>query len=86
MQASTEPEVTTVTVRKITIRRDGQKLLLNDGRDGKINTGSVPTAKAFLRFMAARPIKEGEGLQPWLTRCVRDYEAAVWVRLGKGRR
>lgn len=65
------------------VRRDGQKLLLNDGRDGKIDTKSVPTAKALLRFMAAR---QTEGLQSWLLRCVEDYKAAVWVRLGRGRR
>lgn len=76
----------TVQVRKITIRRDGQRLLLNDGRDGNIDTKSVPTAKALLRFMAARPIGETEGLQSWLLRCVEDYKAAVWVRLGRGRR
>lgn len=81
-----EDTALTVTVRKITIRRDGQKLLLNDGRDGKIDTKSVPTAKALMRFMAARPIGETEGLQPWLLRVVEDYKAAVWVRLGRGRR
>jgi len=76
----------TVNAGRYTLRRDGQRLTINDGSDGTINTGSVPTAKALLRFMAFRPIKEGEVLQSWLTRCVKDYEAAVWVRLGKGRR
>lgn len=76
----------TVTVRKITIRRDGQKLLLNDGRDGRIDTGSVPAAKGFLRFAAAREPREGEGIQAYLLRVTEDYKAAIWVRLGKGRR
>lgn len=74
------------TVGRYTLRRDGQKILLNDGRDGRVDTGSVPTAKAFLRFAAARPVRENEGIQAYLTRVLEDYRAAVWVRLGRGRR
>jgi len=75
-----------VTAGRYTLRRDGQKILLNDGRDGRIDTGSVPAAKGFLRFASARPVRENEGIQAYLTRVLEDYRAAVWVRLGRGRR
>lgn len=73
-------------VPRVTLRRDGQKILINDGHAGRIDTGSVTTAKALLRFAEARPVREGEGLQTYLLRVLEDYKAAVWVRLGRGRR
>lgn len=86
MQEESPPAHRTVTAGRYTLRRDGQKILLNDGRDGRIDTGSVPAAKGFLRFAAAREPREGEGIQAYLTRVLEDYRAAVWVRLGRGRR
>ena len=77
----------------ITVKRKGQKIevwgtrgLGIASREAEVKCGSVPAAKALLRFMEARPIGQGEGLEAWIQRCAQDYERAVWVRLGKGSR
>ena len=82
-----------VTDLTLTVKRKGQKIevwgMRGVGiarREAEVKCGSVPAAKALLRFMEARPIGQGEGLEAWIQRCARDYERAVWVRLGKGSR
>ena len=68
------------------VRRDGANVLLNDGRAGRIPCGTDTAAKALFDFMVARPARGSESIRSWVARCVADYEAAIWVRLGKGRR
>lgn len=68
------------------VRRDGPTILLNDGRAGSIPCGTESAARALFAFMVARPARGSETIRSWVTRCVADYEASVWVRLGRGRR
>ncbi|MCH9836375.1 hypothetical protein K0U83_11970 [bacterium] len=68
------------------IRRDGADLTLNDGRAGRIPCGTETTAQALLDFMVGRPARGSESIRSWVSRCVADYEAAVWARIERGSR
>jgi hypothetical protein len=69
----------------LTIRRDGATVLLNDGRAGRIPCGTESAAKALHDFMTARPARGSETIHSWVSRCVADYEAAVWARIERDR-
>ena len=68
------------------VRREGPTVLLNDGRASRIPCGTETAAQALFDFMVDRPARGSESIRSWVSRCVADYEAAVWVRLGRGRR
>lgn len=75
---------------RYSVHLDGVRLSLRDARVGReigrIPCGTETAARALFDFMRARPAQEGEEFFAWVVRCAESYQAAVWVRLGRGRR